>query len=143
MDSYGSVTERSSDGHQSRRPVVLFTLVMVVIVGVFGASVSAAQTQTNLISADTLSMAQQVPVEGEEDTPVAPVDEPAEVAELDEPVSELDALEAELDARDEQIATLQEQLVFMQQVLIEVQAHNDQEKAVSYTHLTLPTTSRV
>ncbi len=109
---------------------------MVVIVGVFGASVSAAQTQTNLISADTLGMAQQVPVDGDGAEPTG------DDAEWVDSATEVVALEAELDARDEQIATLQEQLVFMQQVLIEVQAHNDLEKDRLVQSLTLEASSQ-
>jgi len=127
MDNYGSVTnsapadmnapaDANAPVRERRSAMVLFTLVMVVIVGVFGASVSAAQTtEVNLLAGDSLSASQQL--RGE-----------ADGVELSEEQLAIASLEDEVSERESQIVTLEEQVAFLQQVLIEVQTHNDEEK---------------
>lgn len=104
MHSYNSVTSHFS----TRRVVVLLTLIAVVLVGLFGMSVSAAQDAA---------------------TDVEVTDPPVTVASLDGPSSEVAELVLQLEERDQRIKALHEQLAFLQQAALsseqQIDVHRD------------------
>ncbi len=113
MNSYDSITEAIQKQHQqqeqnvsgsgARSAVVVFAVVAVLVVALFGASVGAAQNEDVELAAVVPSAALAL---AEDESGVEPLD--PEVVEL----------EGQIDERDEEINTLNGQVAILQQALI-------------------------
>ncbi len=110
MSSYGSVTDGSQEEHEpqfsgsaKRSVAVVFAMVALLVVVLFGASVSAAQTET-------------VEVGDAANAALAGATESDDASDASSP--EVTALEVQIDERDEIIDTLSDQVALLQQALI-------------------------
>ena len=113
MNSYDTITNSSQEQHEQQRhrgassgarsAVVVFAVVAVLVIALFGASVGAAQNDEG---ADVAASSPGALALAGDDSNVVVAD--PEVVEL----------EGQLDERDEQISTLNDQLAILQQALI-------------------------